>query len=171
MLKPNGFKPTLFSRKDGELSFSGPVLSELLRAVLEKGVPFRFRANGFSMSPFIRDGDVVTVSPLFDATPHLGDVIAVIQPGTGRLIIHRVVGGKGSSYITKGDNIVKEDGLVSIENILGFVTKVERKGERVAVGFGPERILIAILNRRGLLTPLLIATRKLLPLSIKRLFL
>jgi signal peptidase I len=170
-LRPNGFKPALFRRKDGELALSGPVLSELLRAVLEKGVPFRFRANGFSMSPFIRDGDVVTVSPLFDVTPRLGDVVAVIEPGAGRLVLHRVVGKRSSSYVTKGDNIAKEDGLVSIENILGFVKKVERKGERVGVGFGPERIAIAILNRRGLLSPLLIATRKLLPLSIKRLFL
>lgn len=170
-MRSNECKPALVEGGGGKTSFSGPVLSELLRAVLDKGVPFRFRANGFSMSPFIRDGDVVTVSPLFDVTPHLGDVVAVIQPGTGRLVLHRVVGKKSSYYITKGDNIAKEDGLVSTENILGFVTKVERKGERVAVGFGPERILIAILNRRGFLAPLLSATRKLLPFSIKRLFL
>jgi signal peptidase I len=170
-LKPNGFKQALFSRKSAEIFLSGPVLSELLRAVLEKGVPFRFRANGFSMSPFIKDGDVVTVSPLYGATPHLGDVVAVIQPGTERLIIHRVIEGKGSSYITKGDNITKEDGLVSIEDILGFVTKVERRGERVAVGSGAERILIAVLNQRGLLIPLMLFLRKILPLSIKRLFL
>jgi signal peptidase I len=170
-LNPQGLKPAFSSWKGEGLFLSGAVLLELLRSVLEKGVPFRFQANGFSMSPFIRDGDVVTVSPLFDLTPHLGDVVAVIEPGTGRLVLHRVVEKKGSSYITKGDNIAKEDGLVPTENILGFVTKVERKGERVAVGFGPERILIAILNRRGLLAPLLIATRKLLPFSIKRLFL
>jgi len=160
-LNPQVPRSTCLGRKGEGLFLSGTVLLELLKAVLEKGVPFRFQAKGFSMSPFIRDGDVVTVSPSFDGTPHLGDVVAVIQPETGRLIIHRVVRGKGSSYVTRGDNIAKEDGLVSVEDILGFVTKVERKGERVVVGFGPERILIAILSRCGLLTPLLLPMRKL----------
>ena len=169
-MRSNECEPALVEGGGGKTSFSGPALSELLRAVLDKGVPFRFRANGFSMSPFIRDGDVVTVSPLFGAAPHLGDVVALIQPGSSKLIIHRVVGGKDSSYMIRGDNVSKEDGLVSIENILGFVTKVQRNGKRVAVGFGRERILIALLNRGGLLTPLLTATRKLLPLFIKRLF-
>ena len=168
-MRPNECKPALVEGEGGKRFFSGAVLSQLLSAVLEKGVPFRFRANGFSMSPFIRDGDVVTISPLFDLTPRLGDVVAVIQPGTGRLVLHRVVGKKSSSYIIKGDNLSEEDGLVSPENILGFVTKVERKGERVGVGFGPERILVGMLNQKGLLIPLLTATRKLLPLFIKRL--
>jgi len=57
-------KSALFNRKEGELQLSGPSLVELLRSVLDKGVPFRFQAKGFCMTPFIKDGDVITVFPL-----------------------------------------------------------------------------------------------------------
>jgi hypothetical protein len=53
------------SRPGGsELFLTGPVFIELLHATLAKGVPFPFRARGSSMHPFIKDGDVITVSPL-----------------------------------------------------------------------------------------------------------
>jgi len=155
-LKPNGFKPALFRREDGALSLSGPVLSELLRAVLEKGVPCRFRANGFSMTPFIKDGDVVTVSPLFDTKPHLGDVLAFICSETKKLIIHRVVGKQGDSCVIRGDNTSEPDGLVPLANILGRVTRVNRNGKRIILGLGPERWLIAFLTPRKLLFPLMV---------------
>jgi signal peptidase I len=169
-LSPDGFEPALCRRGEGKLSFPGPVLLEFLRAVLDKGVPFRFRANGYSMSPFIRDGDIVTVSPLFDAAPHLGDVVALSHPEIGRLVVHRVVGGKGFSYITKGDNASAEDGWVPKEKILGLVTKVERNGAKVGLGLGPERFLIAILSRRRLLSSTLFSMRGLLRIFPRRCF-
>lgn len=154
-MKPPGRKPELFVRKGGELSLSGPALAELLRAVLDKGMPFRFRAKGFSMSPFVKDGDVITVSPLSGASPRLGDVVPCIGPETGKLFVHRVVGKRGDFCIIRGDNTPEADGLVSKANVLGRVTRVERDGKRVFLGLGPERLLIALLTRRGLLLPLL----------------
>ena len=53
----------------GGLSLSGEALIELMRAVLARGLPFRFAARGFSMAPFIRDGDVISVSPPLSARP------------------------------------------------------------------------------------------------------
>jgi hypothetical protein len=43
-------------------------LVELARAVLAKGKSFRFHAPGLSMTPFIRDGDFVTIGPDFGDT-------------------------------------------------------------------------------------------------------
>ena len=144
-----------FSKVEGEFSFSGPVLLELIRAVFEKDLPFRFRANGFSMSPFIKDGDVVTVSPLLDVTPRLGDVVAFIRPEAKKLVIHRVLGKKGDACIINGDNNFAIDGLIPKANILGCVKTVERDGRRVNLGLGPERRLIAFLARTKLLWPLM----------------
>ena len=101
-MKFQGAKPGLFSIKSGEFSLSGPALIKLLRAVLERGAPFRFRARGFSMSPFIRNGDVITVSPLSAASPRIGDVAAFIHPRTRRLVVHRIIGKKGVSFFHKG---------------------------------------------------------------------
>ena len=132
-------------------TLSGSALITLLQAVLDKGVPFRFQATGFSMIPFVRDGDVITVAPLAGGTPGLGDVVAFVRPNTGKLAVHRVVGNLSSAFLIRGDNTQETDGLVPAGNILGRVTRVERDGRRVYLGLGPERYPIAFLTRLGLL--------------------
>ena len=144
------------------LSLSGPTLVELLRAVLGKGAPFRFRARGSSMSPSIRDGDVVTVSSLSGISPCPGDVVAFAHPGSGKLVVHRVVGKNKNSYLIKGDSVSEVDGFIPEASILGYVGKVERDGKRVFFGLGPEKLLIAFLTRGGLLSPLLLPVWRLL---------
>jgi hypothetical protein len=142
--------------KGSDLPLSGPALVQLLRAVLDKGAPVRFRAKGFSMSPFIKNKDVVTISPLQRKRPGLGEIIAFVHLETQGLCIHRIVRKKDGIYVTKGDNISETNECVPGENILGFVTRVERDGSRVFLGLGPERFLIAFLGCRGLLFPLLL---------------
>ena len=161
-------RPKFAFVKGSELSLSGPALVQLLRAVLDKGAPVRFRAKGFSMSPFIKNEDVVTLSPLQSASPGRGDVITFVLQGTDKLCVHRVVGKKGDFYVTKGDNTSEADESVPRENILGFVTRVERDGKDVFLGLGPERFVIAFLGRRGLLLPLILHVRKVICAMIKR---
>jgi len=163
-----GAKPKFSVVKGRELSLSGPALVQLLRALLGKGSPARFRARGFSMSPFIKNEDVVTLSPLQGASPSVGDVIAFVLQGTDKLCVHRVVGRKGDYYVSKGDNSSEADESVPKEKILGFVTRVERDGREVFLGLGPERLLIAFLGRRGLLLPLLLPVWRVLRAFIKR---
>lgn len=161
-------KPKFAIIKGTDLLLSGAALVQLLRAVLGKGAPVRFRAKGFSMSPFIKNEDVVTLSPLKDASPSVGDVIAFVPHGTDKLCVHRVVGKKGDSWVTKGDNSSEADESVPIESILGFATRVERDGKEVFLGLGLERFLIAFLGGRGLLLPLLLPVWKLLRVIVKR---
>jgi hypothetical protein len=144
-----------------QLSVSGPALAELLRATLAKGMPLRFLAKGFSMDPFIRDDDAITVWPLGDPSPGLGDVVAFIQERSERLVVHRVIRVNGSSYVIKGDNSDGADGIIPRTNILGWVKEVERNEKRVCLGFGLERFLIAFLSRTGLITPLVRIASKL----------
>jgi hypothetical protein len=146
--------PAGLSLDEKQLSVPGPALIELLRATLVEGTPFRFRARGFSMDPFIRDDDVITVSPLVDHPPGPGDVVAFVQENAERLLVHRVIRVKESSYVIKGDNSAGAYGLIPGSNILGWVKKVERNNKRVFLGFGPERVLIAFLSGLGLMVPL-----------------
>ncbi len=74
--------------------------------------------------------------------------------------IHRVIGKKGNTYLLKGDNATETDGLISESDILGCVRVVERRGLRGFFGLGPERFLIAYLNRRGILLSLIYMLRK-----------
>lgn len=138
-------------QKNG-LSLSGKALVELMQAVHAKGLPFRFNAGGHSMAPFIRDGDVICVSSLASRAPGLGDVVAFIHPETTLLCMHRVLSVNRDSFLIQGDNMPEEpDGLIPREAIVGQVTRVERAGRRVRLGLGPERLLLALLSRCGLL--------------------
>lgn len=138
-----------FVSSGGELHLSNLGQLELLRGVIERGVPLRTPVRGFSMKPFIRDGDILTVAPLAGRLPEVGEVVAFVQPETGRLAIHRVVSRTPEGWLLRGDNCPESDGLVPAQNLLGRVTAVERGGRRIRFGLGPERNLIGALNRGG----------------------
>ena len=148
-------KPGIAAASATELRLSGPQLVELLRDLLAGGKRVRFRAKGFSMMPFIKDGDVVAVSPLSGTRPGFGEVIVFTHPHTKGLVVHRVVGRRGGTYLARGDSNSETDGWVRGEDLLGRVTDVERDGEAVSLGWGPERFLLAFLTRFGLLKPLI----------------
>jgi signal peptidase I len=167
-LNPQATKPKLSVVKGRDLSLAGPALVHLLRAVLGKGASVRLQVSGFSMSPFIKNEDVVTLSPLKNASPSVGDVIAFVLREEDKLRVHRVVGKKGDLYVTKGDNSSEADESVPRQNILAFVTRVERNGKEVFLGLGPERFLIAFLVGRGLLLPLLLPIVRLIRIFVKR---
>ncbi len=107
------------------------------------------------MHPFIRDGDVLTVSPCRGKRPRPGDVVAFRHPASQKLVIHRLIARLGNSCLIRGDGASQADGLTPWENVIGAVSRVERGGRPVRLGLGPERRLIAWLSRRDLLQPLL----------------
>jgi len=136
-----------------------------MRAVLAKGASFRFRARGWSMVPFIRDGDVITIAPL-RGMPAVGQVVAFTRPGSGDPVVHRAIARHGAALLIQGDGVPgSADGIIPRESLLGRVTRVERGGKRVWIGLGPERYPIAWLSRARLLIPL----RRLLPSWVKSL--
>lgn len=133
-------------------TISGTGFTVLMAAVLEKGVPFRFTAPGHSMSPFIRDGDVITVAP---GRIRFGDAVAFVNPHGGKLTVHRVVRISRDGYLIKGDNTSEPDGTVPRTSLLGRVVRVEHCSRSVWRGLGIERVAIALLSRRGWLIPVI----------------
>lgn len=155
MSRFHGAKESSIVRYGGGISIEGMDLAGLLRAVIERGASFRFKARGFSMSPFLMDGDVLTVSPCYGTPPTYGDIVAFVHPLTGRLVVHRIVGRKGDLFLIRGDNSTEGDGLVPQADILGRVTGVERNGRRVLLGVGAERFMIPFITKRmGFFLPL-----------------
>jgi len=121
-------RPELHHKKNAEISLSGTAVVALLSAVHEKGADFRFRASGTSMAPVIRDGDIITLSPLKGIKLVSGDIVAFLHPETGKLIIHRLIDESPDTFLAKGDNSLDPDGLIPKPNILGVVTRIERNG-------------------------------------------
>jgi hypothetical protein len=153
--------------KPNEISFSSQALIELIGPVLSKGASFRFQVRGFSMVPFIRDNDVVTISSICNSSIGFGQPVAFINPCSGKLTIHRVIGKNSNAYLIKGDSIFKIDGLVPKENILGVITGIDRKARRIKLGLGPERFIIGLLSRLKIL-PLCFWCWMLIPFSARR---
>jgi hypothetical protein len=148
-LKPQNLNPSFVVKQGTEISLSGAALVELMTAVLEKGRSFRFLAKGFSMTPFIRNGDVVTISPFLGRRANMGEVVAFIHPHNQGLAVHRIIGRRKSHYLIQGDNVPEADGVVPERQLLGYVDRVERRGRTVNLGLGPERRVIALLNKKG----------------------
>ena len=142
------------------------------------------------MTPFIRDGDVITIAPVQPSNrgPHvttsspvlpgaksggmtcgIGQVVAFVSPVNQRLVVHRIIGRHESRFLIQGDSLT---GLVvdtvRPDDILGRVVRVERSRKRVWLGLGPERHLIAALSRAGLLLPILLRAGMLVRFLRKR---
>lgn len=153
--------------KASEISFSGESLIDLIKTAFAKNSSFRFRVTGFSMSPFIEDNDIVTISPPRARKIGPGEAAAFVNPCNGKLVIHRVLQRHKGRYFIKGDGVPGPDGWVTAENILGCVTRIERNGANVRLGLGRERRLIAFLNQKGFL-PFIFRCWRLIPFKSRK---
>jgi hypothetical protein len=115
----------------------------LFSVVLERSHPFRFQASAVSMFPLIRDGDTITLAPLAQRQPRLGNVLAFISPANNKLLVHRVVGVRKSQLALKADNGNRPYGWVNPQDILGRVVQADHQGQPYRIGLGPKRLLIA----------------------------
>lgn len=107
------------------------LLLKLSRDILEKGRSIRFQANGWSMRPFIRDGDFIVVSPVKSSSIRKGDVV-FYSDAENKIIVHRIIRKyKKNDRITvliKADASFGSSEKVEIQNVLGKVVAIERNG-------------------------------------------
>ena len=103
--------------------------ASIAQGVLSRGRVLRFRAKGGSMSPFIRNGDIVEVVPV-KGKINLGDVV-LYRSSHGNSIIHRVIQRGKESIITKGDSVPSSDQPVLFRKVLGRVLSIEKNGWRI----------------------------------------
>jgi hypothetical protein len=93
-------------------TFRAAALAVLLSAIVAGAwatiVPSRFggtvdyvSVGGSSMAPALHDGDLVLVRSV--AAPKVGQVAAYRMPGTGQLVLHRIVATDGGRLTLKGD--------------------------------------------------------------------
>ena len=141
---------------NSSLKLSGKNLANLMGAVLEKNADFRFQAKGRSMSPFIKNLDIVTISPLSINKPAVGDIVAVSFRGRKSVMVHRVIDKKQGKFLIKGDNNKSRDGVFKHDQIIGMVSRVERNGRRIWFGQGCCKRIIAMFSKIGLLNSIVL---------------
>src|SRR3954470_45930 len=100
---------------------------------LANGAAVRFRAEGLSMYPTIRDGETITVVAVSAAEVVRGDIL-LCRHGA-RLLAHRVVAVDASSrartFSLRGDAKLACDAPVGERALVGKVIDVYRRGRRV----------------------------------------
>ena len=91
--------------------------------------------SGFSMYPFFRQGDILTIEPVSIDTVNLGDI--VVYELKDIWIAHRVIqiiSKKGeATLVLKGDTNLKNDSGVNAKNYIGIVQGIERSKKKVSL--------------------------------------
>lgn len=124
----------------------------LAASVLEAGVSLQFQARGSSMTPTIRDGDTLLVSPVQAHELRVGHIV-LCQTANEKFVVHRILQRRrqqeGVSFLLKGDLCHCPDGWVDGSRILGRAIQVRRQGRMVRLQGPGQRLwgpLVAALS-------------------------
>ena len=137
-----------------ELSLSVKDLYELMGSFLSEGHDCRLKiqCTGASMTPFIRNKNIVTIKPLNNTqTLKNGDIVVAAVHDKKRIIIHRIIAITPQKYNLKGDNNKISDGWFHKKDILGIVEKIETT---TGFGYTPkhwQNLIIALGSRSNIL--------------------
>lgn len=102
---------------------------------------------GSSMSPTLREPEMLEIAPYGDRPVRVGDVVFFLPPEADQPVVHRVVRVTPAGISTLGDNNVREDAfLLQPENIQGRVVAAWRGQRRRTIAGG----LRGRLTSRGL---------------------
>jgi signal peptidase I len=119
-------------------------LLKLNRELLERDVSIRFQARGFSMRPFIQNGDFITVSPIDNSCIRIGDVV-LYSTAKDTVVVHRIINKYGKNgnmnLVIKGDASFSSPEKVDMQNVLGKVVSIERNGRERRLDTKPYRII------------------------------
>jgi uncharacterized repeat protein (TIGR01451 family) len=109
------------------------LFEDLTRDLLQQGVGVRFRARGASMSPAIRDGEMVYITPVIVSKLRKDDIVLTKSENGFRL--HRIVLADyaNDAYITRGDCGRQDDPPLSGSQILGLAQAKEVRVGRSSV--------------------------------------
>lgn len=96
----------------------------------------KLTANGQSMFPFIREGDICSFSSLNEESDLKKGSIVLYQSDSGRLIAHRLIGKadnreKSLYWLIKGDSNIFADPPVYPGQLLGILTDIRLNRHRV----------------------------------------
>ena len=128
-------------------------LSHTLRKeIISQGRSVQILASGYSMFPFLRKGDLLTVEPVPMETIKRGDIV-VFEMGE-KWIAHRVINIKRESnklnFIPRGDTNLFCDLMVSKINYVGKIQKISRGENNIRLTTQKRKLWTASILNLGL---------------------
>jgi signal peptidase len=118
-------------------------LSHTLRKeIISQGRSVQIVASGYSMYPFLRKGDLLTVEPVPMETIKLGDI--VVFESEEKWIAHRVIrirnGAGGLEFLLRGDTCTAFDPVVNVRNYIGYISSYERNETSISFNLISKKI-------------------------------
>lgn len=127
----------------------------IAEAVREYGAA-QFRAQGGSMRPLMRPGDVLRIRREPLGAIRFGEIAVFSR--SGGIFAHRVIGARLQDgkrvLITKGDAFAEPDAPVHEEELLGRVTAVVRGERKFSLDTVDQRVLAKLLGCVSACAPL-----------------
>ena len=115
--------------------------------ILDNVPALRFRVSGGSMTPWVRDGDILTIGKVDPGRLRIGDVVFCRRSG-GTALAHRLVrrttGGRAPFFVTRGDARWDEDEPFTAGQVLGRVSDVRRGARYWHLDFLQWRVLALV---------------------------
>jgi len=129
---------------NNRLDCTSPAFAELSADLLHAGFALRFTAQGSSMMPLLKSGDILTVKPVQAQQVRIGDVL-LCSVSTERLVAHRIIrrrwADNGFAFLLQGDRVDKPDGWITQDQIHGRVESLERSGRQIDLNTPAARLL------------------------------
>jgi signal peptidase I len=126
--------------------------TSLRKQLIENNHAVKIVASGYSMFPFMRNGDVQIISTVPIEEIKVGDV-AVFERDND-WISHRVINIRKTNNETilmlRGDTCIQVDPLVTKENFIGKTVSFERDGKVYEVGSKRNKRIARIILSLGL---------------------
>lgn len=118
--------------KRHEVIDNGILLPEVQKLISE-GYSVTLTVKGVSMSPFmVHLRDKAVIGPFEKSALNVGDCILAKVEG-GNFVLHRIIRREGDNLTLKGDGNIAGCERCTINDVLGLMTAVIRKGRTVSM--------------------------------------
>lgn len=114
----------------------------LTKEMLREGKSVDIRVKGNSMRPFLFDGEVVTIAPLFPQSELTEGLIVLADTDFGKVMMHRIQRISGERIIMQGDGNLYQWEEIRREQIFG-IARTFRKGKQDLSLYTPARRMAA----------------------------
>lgn len=127
----------LYFMKPKTLKIDAQSFYTLAKQNLTNGHSIQFQAHGNSMYPTIKNGNIITVAPIFKKHLKPGNIILHRAGKLDQLVAHRIISITNTEnhkiINTCGDTIGCFPEAISETDILGVVTHVEHNGRKIPI--------------------------------------
>jgi signal peptidase I len=116
---------------NNQIMLSKQQKNSLIKELLKTGVMLRIQVTGFSMEPFLSNGDIVKIQKVRPDALLPGDLVFFINRQES-LILHRLIKKKKAAngtirLQTKGDALACCDEIFKPDHLIGKVCMIEKK--------------------------------------------